>query len=137
MLAALQRSADLAARSGLVVDVIEAVPGTPGLDALPESIAADVYFCCNELLQNVVKYADAAHAWITVERHNDRVLFEVRDDGVGMDTAGATPDVFGGLAALADRVGAHGGVLIATRPPSGGTSVRGEVPLSAAAVVAP
>jgi len=53
------------------------------------------------------------------------VVAWVRDDGVG----GAHFLPTGGLAGLADRLGAMDGEIVVTSPPGGGTRVRIRVPL--------
>ena len=52
----------LAERSGVAVEVRQR--GTAVLD--PE-VEVAIYYCCLEALQNVVKHAGAAHAWIDVQ----------------------------------------------------------------------
>ena len=78
-----------------------------------------------EALTNVVKYAKASEARVTVERLNGHAEVEVRDDGIG----GADPDRGSGLRGLADRVGALDGFLALDSPPGSGTTLRAEIPV--------
>src|SRR5207245_4040135 len=73
-------------------------------------IEATVYFCCLEALQNAAKYAgDGARATIRLSEKEDALLFEVADDGSGLDSARTT---FGtGLTNMRDRLEAVGGDL--------------------------
>jgi PAS domain S-box-containing protein len=97
----------------------------PGI-RLPESIEASLYFFCSEALTNIVKHAQATRAWIRLEVAADRCVVEVRDDGIG----GARPGPeTSGLIGLGDRIGAIGGTLDISSPPSGGTVLRASVPL--------
>jgi PAS domain S-box-containing protein len=97
----------------------------PGI-RLPSGIEASLYFFCSEALTNIVKHAQATCAWIRLEVADDRCVVEVRDDGIG----GARPQSeTSGLVGLSDRIGAIGGTLDITSPPSGGTVLRASVPI--------
>jgi signal transduction histidine kinase len=78
----------------------------------------------SEALTNVAKYAQAAHATVTVERVDGHLLVEVRDDGVG----GADARDGSGLHGLADRVAALSGTLEVSSPPGRGTCLRAHLP---------
>jgi signal transduction histidine kinase len=93
----------------------------------PEDVEATIYFCCLEALQNVAKYANASSVEIELQQHDGLVAFEVRDDGVGFDTASAPRGT--GLQGMADRVEAIGGRLRIRSTPGAGTSVAGRVPV--------
>ena len=98
------------------------VPG----NRLPGSIEASLYFFCSEALTNIVKHAHATRAWVRLEVAADRCVAELRDDGIG----GARPrSDSSGLIGLSDRMGAIGGTLDITSPPSGGTVLRASVPI--------
>ncbi|MFD7976950.1 sensor histidine kinase [Streptomyces sp. NPDC059071] len=109
----------LAARGTVPVSVDVDLPGRPG--AAIEGIA---YFTVSELLQNVSKHSRARRAWVDVWRTDDRLMLQVRDDGVG----GADPAAGSGLAGLAERLGAVDGVLAVDSPAGGPTTVTAELP---------
>jgi signal transduction histidine kinase len=109
----------LAGRSPVPVR-LAAMPG----DRLPEAVEAAAYFVVAEALTNVVKYADASNATISVTRHNGTAVVEVTDDGVG----GADPRRGTGLRGLADRVAALDGHLALDSEPGRGTRLRAEIP---------
>jgi signal transduction histidine kinase len=109
----------LARRSPVPVEL--SVPDGP----LPEEIATAAYFVCSEALANVIKYAGATRAVISVTERSDRLLVEVADDGVG----GAVIGTGSGLVGLADRVEALGGRLDVDSPSGRGTRVTAELPL--------
>jgi PAS domain S-box-containing protein len=97
----------------------------PGI-RLPTSIEASLYFFCSEALTNIVKHAQATRAWVRLEVAADQCVVEVGDDGIG----GAQPQSeTSGLIGLSDRLGAIGGTLDITSPPSGGTALRASVPI--------
>ena len=99
-----------------------------GFGRYPESVERNIYFCCVEALQNVVKHAGRnAKARIRLSGTPTRVVFEVEDSGVGFDPVRVKPG--DGLANLADRVGTMHGRLIVDSRPGMGTRIRGVIPL--------
>ena len=60
-----------------------------GVGRYPQAVESAVYFCCLEALQNAAKHAPGASR-VTVELHeDDRLRFEVSDDGEGFDVRAA------------------------------------------------
>ncbi|HEX5937475.1 MAG TPA: histidine kinase [Actinomycetota bacterium] len=98
-----------------------------GLGRFPADIEATVYFCALEALQNVAKYADAAHTVVHLTRANGDLSFEVVDDGRGFDPAVMASG--SGLQGMADRLAAVGGSLEVRSAPGRGTTVTGHVPV--------
>jgi signal transduction histidine kinase len=89
-------------------------------------VEAAVYFSVLEALNNVAKYAEASAATVTLERREERLVFEVRDDGRGFDAA---TTVYGsGLQGITDRLDAIGGTVMIESSIGAGTIVRGSVP---------
>ena len=106
-----------------------AVPVTVEADHVgryAQETEAAVYFCALEALQNVAKYADAAHACVRLQHEDGRLTFEVTDDGRGFDPV-ATPSGTG-LQGMADRLDAIGGALEIRSAPGEGTTILGHVP---------
>jgi signal transduction histidine kinase len=100
---------------------------TDGVGRYDRAIESAVYFCSLEALNNVAKYAGASRARIELTQLDDRLLFTVRDDGVGFDpnvTAYGT-----GLQGMADRLDAIGGSIAVDSQPGAGTVVTGTVPV--------
>jgi two-component system nitrate/nitrite sensor histidine kinase NarX len=76
-----------------------------------------------EALSNVVRHAQADHAWVRLHRDGDTVEVEVRDDGRGMGAAAERPRHYG-LAIMRERAMTLDGTLGLETPPGGGTAVR-------------
>jgi signal transduction histidine kinase len=94
----------------------------------PPSIEATVYFCCLEALQNAARHAGpGARATVHIWEDEQRLHFEVADDGVGFDSANGSRGA--GLANLGDRIGALGGRSMVRSAPGAGATVGGWVPL--------
>jgi signal transduction histidine kinase len=90
----------------------------------PPAVEATTYFVISEALANVARHARASKAEVTACGDGDRLVVEIRDDGIG----GAPTRGGSGLTGLADRVAALGGQLTITSPPGGGTTIRADLP---------
>jgi signal transduction histidine kinase len=108
-----------------------AVPVSVEADRLgryPDDVERNVYFCCLEALQNVVKHAGRnAVARVRLSGTASKIVFEVEDSGVGFDPARVKRGE--GLVNLADRVSALHGRLTVDSRPAMGTRIRGEIPV--------
>jgi signal transduction histidine kinase len=98
-----------------------------GVERYPQEVEASVYFCVLEALQNVAKYANASEVVVELRHRDDRLTFEVRDDGVGFDPATAPRGT--GLQGMADRIEAVGGALDVRSARGRGTTVAASIPL--------
>jgi signal transduction histidine kinase len=105
---------------------VEVQPGELG--RYPPAIESSVYFCVLEALNNVVKYANASGAVVSLAQTDGVLTFEVQDDGRGFDSTGSTYGT--GLQGMADRLDAVGGGLVVRSSPGTGAVVRGEIPVS-------
>jgi signal transduction histidine kinase len=105
-----------------------------GIGRYPQDIEAAVYFCCLEALQNVQKYAQAAHASLRLAENNATLTFEVDDDGKGFDAATAKKG--SGLTNMSDRLDALGGTIAVDSSPGRGAHVKGTLPARQLQVVA-
>ncbi|MFB9179981.1 AAA family ATPase [Dactylosporangium sucinum] len=124
----------LARRSPIPVDVDIRADGR-----LPEHLEVTAYYVVAEALTNTAKHAHASAVAVTVEADTadtadtagaaGAVLrVTVRDDGIGgADFAGGT-----GLVGLKDRVETLGGRIVLRSPRGTGTSLRVELPITAA-----
>ncbi|MCX5392502.1 sensor histidine kinase [Streptomyces sp. NBC_00094] len=109
----------VASRCAVPVSVDVDLPARP-----VASIEGIAYFTVSELLQNVSRHARARRAWVDVWRAGDRLMLQVRDDGVG----GAEAAAGHSLAGLVERVGAVDGVLAVDSPAGGPTTITAELP---------
>jgi signal transduction histidine kinase len=99
-----------------------------GLGRYGADIETTVYFACSEGLQNAVKHGGAATAVTISVWQDERLHFEVRDDGVGFDLP-TTP--YGtGLTNLGDRLAAVGGTITIQSAPGQGTVLTGTIPFA-------
>jgi len=100
------------------------VPARP-----PAAVESAAYFVVAEALTNVAKHARASRADVTIALVSNRLVVEVRDDGIGgailLDPAAARGT---GLAGLSERVSALGGWVRVLSPVQGPTSVVVELP---------
>jgi signal transduction histidine kinase len=104
-----------------------AVTVETGAARYPQAVESAVYFCCLEALNNVAKYAEAAHVTVRLSRHDGALRFEIADDGRGFDVNGLTYGT--GLQGMADRLDALGGRFDVRSGRGVGTTVAGTIPL--------
>jgi signal transduction histidine kinase len=107
------------ARAPVPVSLTVEVP-----ERLPATIESTAYFVVNEALTNVARHSSATRAHVAVVRAADRLIVEIRDDGVG----GADASRGTGLQGLRDRVSAVGGTMHVISPDGGPTTISVEVP---------
>jgi signal transduction histidine kinase len=108
----------LASRMSIPVEIDVAA------DRLPGAVEATAYFIVAEALTNVVKHADAEHAWVTARTEPGSLQVEVRDDGIGGARTNGT-----GLVGLKDRLAALDGSLYVDSPSAGGTRIAASIPI--------
>lgn len=129
-------------REGLVAALqarLDAVEGRAGVqvtlcadwpsEGMDPSVEEELYRVAQEALNNVLRHASAREVRVSLGRHADRLLLEVRDDGVGFDPQGVAGRGGVGLPGMAERVAQVGGTLTIDSAPGKGTRVRVEVPL--------
>jgi signal transduction histidine kinase len=90
----------------------------------PPAAESAAYFVVNEALTNVARHARATRAHVSIARAGDRLVVEVRDDGIG----GADPALGSGLQGLRDRVAGLGGSMYVISPAGGPTTISVELP---------
>jgi signal transduction histidine kinase len=125
--AALELLADsVGKRFGLPVSVSVSLKGD-----LPASIENTVYRITQEALTNTAKHAEATRAEVDVRQIDRKIVFSVRDDGIGFDGTGAfrkqRPGL--GLTEIRERVAALGGVVRLGLNNERGTDLTIEIPM--------
>ena len=90
----------------------------------PAAVESAAYFVVNEALTNVARHAQSTRASVSIARAGDRLVVEIRDDGVG----GADASRGTGLQGLRDRVAALGGTMHVISPDGGPTTISVELP---------
>ena len=110
----------LAGRSTVPVDL-----DAPAMSRLDPAVESTAYFVVAESLTNVAKHSYASEVQVRVHRSATGLMITVADDGVG----GASLAKGHGLAGLADRVQAAGGVMSVDSPEGAGTTLTVALPL--------
>jgi signal transduction histidine kinase len=105
---------------------------------LPEHIEVALYRIAQECVQNVVKHSRALVATVAFTVRDGLTRLEIRDDGVGFDTAqvgvrlGADPGLPSsgyGMLSMAERAELVGGTIEVRSRPGAGTAVTVIVPI--------
>jgi signal transduction histidine kinase len=93
-----------------------------------------LYRIVQEALTNVARHSQAKHASVLLERHDDRAVVVVEDDGRGFDVemvrTAALPSRKLGLLGIEERAALVGGTLTIESRPRAGTAVFVDVPLA-------
>ena len=111
-----------ARRTGLDVDVHLA-----NLDPrLPEAVETAMFRVVQEALTNIAKHAGATRVSVVIQRHADRVMLVVEDDGRGFDTGVANTGL--GLVSIRERAELLGGSLRVESSADQGTTIAIEIP---------
>ncbi len=98
-------------------------------DVITGSNATHLYRIAQEVVNNVIKHAEATGLWIEVIRDIAIVELRIRDDGKGMPPDGCNPSSGFGLLSIGERCRMLGATLeISANSPSG-TSVLIRVPI--------
>ena len=108
---------DVAGNSG--INFVVEVADLP----LPPPIALLIYHISREAVMNALKHAGASTITIELEPHDDVVELRIRDDGVGFDADGPSPDGHFGLAMMRERAQVAGGTFKIESKPGEGTTV--------------
>jgi signal transduction histidine kinase len=90
---------------------------------LPRSLHVAVYRIAQEALNNVVRHAMAAQAWVELELEPGAGSLTVHDDGCGCDLSAAVPGRLG-LRFMSERAAEAGAGLSVESRPGEGTTVR-------------
>lgn len=95
------------------IDCVHEGPDRP----LDPATKRDIYLMLREALNNTIKYAKAKHISVRFHTSGERVEFEVKDDGVGMDGGTGSGNGLKNMQARAERIG--GRYHISSAPGSG------------------
>jgi signal transduction histidine kinase len=94
---------------------------------LPLKIKQELYRVAQEALHNTIKHAGASQVNVRLGRSPEAILLEIRDNGVGFDSASSFPGHLG-LLSMRERLKNLGGVLSIKSTPGEGTTICARVP---------
>jgi PAS domain S-box-containing protein len=96
--------------------------------AFPKEVSIAIYRILQEALTNVLRHAQARRVGVRLFLEEDRVVFEVEDDGIGMPEAIPTAARSLGIMGMKERALHIGGTLFVESRPGSGTLIRLEIP---------
>jgi signal transduction histidine kinase len=99
------------------------------LSVLPKNQAVALFHICQEALANIAKHAHSHHVDVIVWTTNDRLLLEIRDDGVGFNPEKTKVSIGHGLSNMETRVSNVGGEVDITSESGKGTSILAWIPM--------
>jgi PAS domain S-box-containing protein len=98
--------------------------------AISHKLEITVYRMLQEMLNNVVKHAQASQVDVILDVDEDRVALTVRDDGIGMPPERQENTATYGLRGLKERAAFLGGAVTVAAGRNGGTVVSVQLPLT-------
>jgi signal transduction histidine kinase len=101
----------------------------PSLPVLADIHNITLYRVLQEALTNIVKHADASHAWVDLNLEDETISLTIQDNGRGF-VNGMLPSDGIGLAGLRERLTIGGGTLNIHSNPGTGTILTARLPLS-------
>jgi signal transduction histidine kinase len=122
---------DFSTRSGVRCDI--QLSGEGAFAGVGGNIATAVYRALQESLTNIARHAGARNVRVMLGIDGGMLHLEVEDDGRGIDAADFAKGRSLGLKGMRERMTYLGGSLEVARAPRGGTRLRAEVPVRAAA----
>ncbi|MBS1486765.1 MAG: sensor histidine kinase [Bacteroidetes bacterium] len=101
-----------------------------GMDTrLENSLEITTFRIIQELITNVIKYANATEVFIHLTRHEDSINVMVEDNGIGFDITKIKPGETMGLYSIQKRVENLGGQVTIESIAQNGTTVIFDIPL--------
>ncbi|WP_428656740.1 sensor histidine kinase [Runella sp.] len=97
------------------------IVGFEDKEKYPISFLNEVFRIIQELVQNIVKHANATHATVEAIEHDNGIALMVEDNGVGM--ADSTTATGKGLSSIRAKVAYLNGLIEISRGPDGGTLI--------------
>ena len=97
---------------------------------MPAPIALLLYHVAREGVMNALKHAKASDVWIGVHDEDDDIVLELRDNGVGFDTAAPGPEGHFGMAMMRERAQVGGGGLDVESAPGEVTTITVRFPVA-------
>jgi signal transduction histidine kinase len=107
------------ARSGIQTSI-----HVEGERRLPLSLETELYRLAQEILTNAVKHSKANEVTLRMRFEEQRLYFEMRDDGIGFDLMAASQSGGLGIQSMQERANQIDGELTIESTPGEGTSVR-------------
>ncbi len=97
-------------------------------ERLSTNVEFGLYSIAREALNNILKHAQATKVEISLLRKDGSILFEIQDNGVGLDALLAGSNSGLGIKGMKERADQIGAKLTLQNVPKGGTLLKVEVP---------
>lgn len=116
---------------------LEAVEARTGIETvvdmnieerLPPNIELGLYSIAREALNNILKHSLATKMKIALQKKNGTIIFEIHDNGVGLDALEANNSAGLGVKGMKERADKIGANLTLHNASEGGTLLKVEVP---------
>ncbi|MGV0958315.1 MAG: ATP-binding protein [Limnohabitans sp.] len=96
---------------------------------LDDDVATAAFRIVQEALTNVVRHAQASEVVVTLRLHEDQLLLDVQDNGIGWPANALSQERRLGLSGMRERARVLGGYVSVSSTPGKGTTVSAVLPL--------
>ncbi|HSG41858.1 MAG TPA: sensor histidine kinase [Anaerolineales bacterium] len=116
---------------------LEAVESRAGIETsiqvnfterLNPKLELGLYSIAREAMNNILKHSKATKVNITLNKENEKLILEIRDNGIGLDDSAEKFSSGLGIKGMQERANQIGASLNLERVPEGGTLLKVEVP---------
>ena len=97
---------------------------------LPSPVAIALFRVAQEAITNVLRYAKARSAWVSLEHTRAGLFLVLRDDGVGITPQALNHRLSHGIVGMRQRIASLGGTFRIGRVAGGGTAIEVFIPLN-------
>jgi signal transduction histidine kinase len=109
------------------INIEHTILGFETTEAYPSTFLNDIYRSVQEMLSNIIKHAEATHAYLELIEHEDLISIMVEDNGKGMPEGSSFAKGYG-LENIYSRVSYHKGHIEINSTPTTGTLIIIELP---------
>jgi len=96
---------------------------------LGKKLSTTLFRICQEALTNIARHSEASKAFIVLEKDEEKVELEVRDNGVGISEKTLANPLSLGILGIRERVSLLGGTVSIHGAPGRGTALKVTIPL--------
>jgi len=102
------------------------VEGLSPSDQIPVEVRQNIFLIFKEAINNIIKYSSAENCFISLYRQPEKLIFQIRDDGIGIN--GEAKGTGNGMYNIKKRTIELGGELEVISSPNNGTLISISLP---------
>lgn len=96
---------------------------------ITQEVSTAIYRILQEALTNIIRHANATKTWVNLMKYDDKIVLEVRDNGIGIAEENISNEKSYGLTGIRERTYLLGGVVDIYGSPNKGTTIVVNIPI--------